>query len=172
MELASVALEALGRLARIDEDLAYLALLTSQGLKPLSRYEKPLTAKSCEDLEALGLCWATHERLTDTGCAVEETVMSRHRELIEVYRTSFAGRPLRIDRRLGLLEGYLFGFPPCCVLAYLDRPYAANDLPAEDQAILFHWACPGCRITPLLVPRYQRALQALQSMASCDKMAS
>lgn len=37
----------------------------------------------------------------------------------------------------------------------LDRP---NDLAPETQAILFHWACRGCRVTPLLVPRYRRAL--------------
>ncbi|MCB9701532.1 MAG: hypothetical protein H6711_06560 [Myxococcales bacterium] len=152
----------LRRLREHDEDLAYLAQLTCVGLKPLSRYERPLNDGLRAELVALGLVQRTCRRRTEEGGEVDETVFSRHTPLLEIYRQAFDGGPLRLSRELGMLEGYLFGFPPCCVSAYLARPYAPNGLDREEQAILFHWACSGCSITPLLLPRYREALAAVR----------
>lgn len=154
----------LRRLRQHDEDLAYLAQLTLGGLKPLSRYERRLTAEQRADLQALGLHWQANTRRTEQGGEVEETIFSRSQALVELYREAFAHSPLRLSRELGLLEGYLFGFPPCCVSAYLARPYAENGLGRDEQAILFHWACPGCSITPLLLPRYRDALALVRGL--------
>lgn len=154
--------ELLSSLRDRDEDLALLAHLTAIGVKPLSRYERPLTDPLRSELIALGLSLGVCSRRTEAGGEVEETVFSRHTALIDVYREAFDDKPLRLSRELGRLEGYLFGFPPCCVAAYIDRPYAPNSLSREDQATLFHWACDGCTITPLLLPRYRDALAVVR----------
>ena len=57
------------------------------------------------------------------------------------------------------LEGFLFGFPPCCVESFTHFGYRPNGLAPEDQELLFHWACPHCRVTPLLLPSYRRVHQ-------------
>ncbi|MEZ4452728.1 MAG: hypothetical protein R3B09_24925 [Nannocystaceae bacterium] len=154
----------LRRLRQHDEDLAYLAQLTISGLKPLSRYERRLTVEHRQELQALGLHWQVNGRRTEQGGEVEETIFSRSPELVALYCQAFADSPLRQSRELGLLEGYLFGFPPCCVAAYLAKPYAENGLGRDDQAILFHWACAGCSITPLLLPRYRDALALVRGL--------
>ena len=51
MELDARAREHLRTLKRIDFELAYLALLTVEGLKPLSRWEKPLGEESLDALQ-------------------------------------------------------------------------------------------------------------------------
>ncbi len=154
--------EILRSLRERDEDLAFLAQLTSTGLKPLSRFERALTDPLRSELVALGLSVASSSRRTEAGGVVEETIFSRHGALLEIYRGAFLGQSLRLSPELGRLEGYLFGFPPCCVAAYIKRPYAPNSLAREDQATLFHWACEGCTITPLLLPRYREALEVVR----------
>ena len=154
--------EVLCALRERDEDLAFLAQLTSMGLKPLSRSERALSDSLRSELAALGLCVASCSRRTEAGGIVEETIFSRHGALLEIYRGAFLGQSLRLTPELGRLEGYLFGFPPCCVAAYIKRPYAPNSLAREDQATLFHWACEGCTITPRLLPHYRGVLEEVR----------
>lgn len=154
--------ELLARLRERDEDLAFLAQLTAAGLKPLSRYERPLNDTLKSELTAFGLSLGTCTRRTEAGGAVEETIFSRSAQLLDIYREAFDNGPLRLSSELGRLEGYLFGFPPCCVAAYIAKPYSPNQLSRDDQALLFHWACDGCAITPLLLPRYREALRVVR----------
>ena len=141
-------------LRHLDFELAYLALLTREGLKPLSRWEKPLADDTLELLRELGLLSRRIIRTVKTGREVTETVFSVSPGYLELYEKRFGGRPIEKSAAAVRLEGFLFGFPPCCVDRFIRRPYAKNGLDPERQKILFHWACNGCKITPLLWPAY------------------
>ncbi len=144
-------------LKAVDFELAYLAFLTQEGVKPLSRWERPLDGEQIAALEGMGLLTARIERTVRSGKHIVEVVLSRSPGCIRTYEAAFARTPIDKSAVTQRLEGYLFGYPPCCVEEYIRRPYAANSLPPEDQKILFHWACNGCRITALLLPAYIRA---------------
>lgn len=150
-------------LKEIDFELAYLALLTSEGIKPLSRWEKPLDNHGLGLLQQLGLLTKQIRRRVLTGKQVIETIFSRSPGYIQLYEQRFANSPIDKSAETQRLEGFLFGYPACCVEQYMRRPYAPNNLPPEDQKILFHWACKGCKITPLLLPAYKRLHNLVES---------
>jgi len=143
-------------LKEIDFELAYLALLTCEGLKPLSRWEKPLDGRGLELLEQMGLLTKQIRRTVKTGKVVSETIFSISPGYIRLYEKQFAGKPIDKSAATVRFEGFLFGFPPCCVDEYIRHPYVKNALPPEHQKILFHWMCKDCRITPSLLPGYLR----------------
>lgn len=142
---------AIRQLKEIDFELAYLVMLTGYGLKPLSRWEKPLDDDAFTLLGELDIASKRISRTVQTGDRVFETVFSRTPGYVEVYQKQFADKPVDKSAQTIRFEGFLFGFPPCCVDAFVRHPYVHNDLAAEDQKILFHWACPNCMITPLLL---------------------
>jgi len=142
-------------LKRIDFELAYLALLTSSGLKPMSRWEKPLSDADLELFQQIGLLAERITRTVKTGKQVVETVFSRLPAYIQLYRRRFADTPIDKSPQTQRFEGFLFGYPPCCIDQYIRHPYAPNDLPEQDQKILFHWPCKNCQLTPTLLPPYR-----------------
>jgi len=150
-------------LKQIDFDLAYLALLTGEGIKPLSRWEKPLDNHALEQLQQMGLLTKQIRRTVQTGKEVIETVFSRLPGYIQLYQDHFADTPIDKSPETQRLEGFLFGYPACCVDAYICRPYAPNGLPEQDQKILFHWACKDCKITPLLLPAHKKFYELVSS---------
>lgn len=143
------------RLRRLDFELAYLALLTRAEMKHLSRWEIHLAEWQRDILKELGLKVAVVPRRVRSGRRIEETIFSPTDGYIEVYLEHFKGKPVDRSPRTQRMEGALFGYPPCCVEHFLRKGYTRNSLPSEDQHILFHWACPSCRVTPYLVPRYR-----------------
>ncbi len=143
-------------LKEINFDLAYLALLTREGIKPLSRWEKPLDSAGLKLLEQLGLLTKEIRRAVKTGKEIIETIFSRLPGYIQLYQERFADTPIDKSPETQRLEGFLFGYPACCVDAYIRRPYAPNRVAEQDQKILFHWACKDCKITPLLLPAYKK----------------
>jgi hypothetical protein len=143
-------------LKAIDFELAYLALLTREGLKPLSRWEKPLDGGGLRLLEQIGLVAKQVHRTVKTGRVVTETVFSVSAGYIGLYESRFGNTAIDKSAATVRFEGFLFGFPPCCVDKYVRSPYAKNALACEEQKILFHWACPGCKITSVLLPAYLR----------------
>jgi hypothetical protein len=146
----------------IDFELAYLALLTHEGLKPLSRWEKPLDESGLNLLQHMGLVTKQVRRTVKTGREVIETVFSRTRACVELYEQSFADTPIDKSSATQRVEGFLFGYPPCCIEQYVHKPYAPNDLADHDRQILFHWACPGCKITPVLLDAYRSIHDSLR----------
>jgi hypothetical protein len=150
-------------LKEIDFELAYLALLTCEGLKPLSRWEKPLDDRGIELLHQIGLLTKQIRRTVKTGKVIFETIFSTSAGYIQLYEKRFAGTPIDKSAQTQRFEGFLFGFPPCCVDEYTKHPYAKNDLNPEEQKILFHWACKDCKITPMLLPAYKSAYNLLNS---------
>jgi len=150
-------------LKKYDPQLAYLAVLTACGLKPLSRWEKPLDQNQLDLMHQLSLQTASVRRTVQNGKEIFETVFSRTPAYIELYQSRFTDSPIDKSAPTQHLEGFLFGFPPCCVDQYTKTPYAKNNLTSGDQAILFHWACKDCPITPSLLPQYQKIHQYIQN---------
>ena len=151
-----------GQLKEIDFELAYLALLTCQGLKPLSRWEKPLDDHGLELLQQMGLLTKQIRRTVKTGKAVVETIFSVSPGYIQLYEMQFAGKPIDKSAEAVHFEGFLFGFPSCCVDEYIRHPYIKNALPPQHQKILFHWACKDCKITAAVLPGYRRIHEYLE----------
>jgi len=148
--------QCLKALKQIDFELAYLALLTREGLKPLSRWEKTLNDHELGLLEKMGLLTKQIHRTVKTGKLVVETIFSVSAGYIQIYENSFGNTPIDKSAQTQRFEGFLFGFPPCCVDEYIRHPYIKNALKPENQKILFHWACKDCKITPILLHGYQR----------------
>ena len=142
-------------LSQIDEELAYLAALTAQGVKPMSRWEKALSDDTLDQLAKLNLSVERIRRSVKTGKEVIETVFGRTPAYIELYRQRFDNTPIDKSAATQRFEGFLFGYPPCCIEQYSRRPYAPNNLSEEDRKILFHWPCKDCRVTPTLLPAYR-----------------
>jgi len=155
--------ECVRALKEIDFELAYLALLTYEGLKPLSRWEKPLDDHGLKLLRKTGLFTKQIKRTVKTGKEVVETIFSRSPAYIQLYEQHFGNRPIDKSAETLRFEGFLFGYPPCCVNQYIRQPYAPNNLDAEDQKILFHWACKNCKITPALLAAYKNVYNLLNN---------
>ena len=162
IQLDASELTALKRLKAIDFELAYLALLSREGVKPLSRWEKPLDRLSLNALHTAGLLTRGIRRKVRSGKGFTETVFARAPAYIEVYAEHFEGLPVDKSAETVRIEGFLFGYPPCCVAQYIRHPYAPNEFPTHKREILFHWSCKGCILTPLLVPLYESVYQRLQ----------
>ena len=139
-----------------QDDLRYLAHLTAAGLKPLSRWEGSFDPGIPAALERAGLRWRTVRRAARSGRSVTELVFSTQTRWLDLYARRFDNRSL--DRAPGdrRVEGWLFGYPSCCVESYLAHGYRPNRLRRRDQRLLFHWACPRCAVTPVLVSQYRR----------------
>lgn len=150
-------------LKNIDFQLAYLAALTSQGLKPLSRWEKPLDRHGLKLLQQMNLLTKQITRTVKIGKKVTEIIFSKTPAYLRLYEQKFANAPIDKSPPTQRLEGFLFGYPACCVDQYIRQPYIPNNLPTQDQKILFHWACKNCQITPLLLPAYKKIFHLLSS---------
>ena len=138
-----------------DFEFYYLAELTRRKIKPLSRLEKPLPDRALAWLRRRGLYTESIVRKTITGKTVRETVFSTSRHYSDMYRKKFNLTCIQKSREDRKLEGFLFGYPACCVRQFTERPYLPGGLNRNDQALLFHWACQVCRCTPDLVPYYR-----------------
>ncbi len=148
-------------LRAVDPQFALLALLTTRGVKLASRWELPLSEEALEALTALGLgSRRIHRRARDRS-EVVETVFSTDASRLEAYAARCEGAAIDKSDETKRFEGRFFGYPECCVEAFICSTYAPNGLPREDQAILFHWACPGCERTPELLERYREAYEAI-----------
>lgn len=156
--------DSLAALKQIDFELAYLVLLTREGLKPLSRWEKSLDEKEIKLLQAMDLQVKRIARIVKTGNQVTETVFSRFPAYLELYANRFENKPIEKDSETQRFEGFLFGYPPCCIEQYILKPYAVNNLEEKDQKILFHWACNNCIITSFLLDFYKKIYIKLENL--------
>ncbi|MCX5638878.1 MAG: hypothetical protein NTX52_14470, partial [Planctomycetota bacterium] len=111
-------------LKEIDFELVYLAILTCEGIKPLSRWEKPLDNQGLELLQQLGLpptetfgglLAKQITRSVKTGAEVIETIFSRAPAYIQLYEQCFGNTPIDKSAQTQRFEGFLFGYPPCCI---------------------------------------------------------
>jgi hypothetical protein len=152
------------RLKIAEFDLLYLALLTKEQVKPLSRWEKKFGPGEIKALKSLGLKTRSIERRLESGQKVDELVFSASGHPIDSYADAFERKPIDHSLQSALLEGKLFGYPECCVNSYAKKGYLPNGLPEDDQRLLFHWACPGCQVTNRLLPGYRSAYEEAQRL--------
>ncbi len=136
-------------------ELFYLIELTKQKIKPLSRWEKPLSEQTREYIRKQGLYLDVISRKTFLRYTIYETIFSTSSHYLDFYRHKFNHSLLRKDNHTKQLEGFLFGYPSCCTNQFIKKPYISNELSKADQSILFHWACKNCRVTPELIPYYK-----------------
>mgnify|MGYP005838947819 CR=1 FL=1 len=141
-----------------DVEFYYLLELTRRNIKPMSRREHPITEEQFEFLKSFGFAVAKVPRMVLNGHWLKETVFGKPR-YVRKYERTFSGTSLTLSPDAQRLEGFLFGYPSCCVRQFIRQPYKTHDLPAEDQEVLFHWACPDCRMTPSLMPYYLQTHQ-------------
>ena len=160
----SVIENSLSALKQIDFELAYLALLTHKGLKPLSRWEKPLEDKELQLLQEMDLLTKRILRTIKSGNKIYENIFSRSPAYIDLYAKRFENKSIDKSPEAQQFEGFLFGYPPCCIEQYIFKPYAVNNLDEKEQKILFHWACNNCKITPLLLNSYNQIFNLLENL--------
>jgi hypothetical protein len=146
-------------LTLLEFDLAYLALLTQNGTKSLSRWEGVVPHGIEEVMDEMGMELAHVRRRLQNGKSTTEFIFSKSEAHLDLYLQRFDGSLIDKSIETQRLEGFLFGFPPCCVESFGHFGYRPNGLEPEDQKLLFHWACPHCRVTPLLLPSYRRVHQ-------------
>jgi hypothetical protein len=147
------------QIPREDFELFYLTELTRRKVKPLSRWEKPLDLSVIEWIKNQGLMVESIPRYTLLGRKIYETVFSASSRYVDYYRKAFSGKQLNQSIHTQKLEGFLFGYPSCCVNAFLQKPYQKNGLRIPEQCLIFHWACPNCRVTRSLLADYRPAHQ-------------
>ncbi|MEA2104699.1 MAG: FlgD immunoglobulin-like domain containing protein [Candidatus Cloacimonadota bacterium] len=145
----------LNNITNLDFQLAYLAMLTEEKLKPLSRWEKEITSSQLKILKQLGLKVNIVPRKLLNGKKIYETVFSSSTRYLDLYLKNFNDQPITFHPHERELEGFLFGYPKCCVKNFIEFGYKKNTIKKKDQEILFHWTCPDCRITPSLIPLYR-----------------
>lgn len=136
-------------------ELTYLSELTRKKIKPLSRWEKPLNNSQYQLLESMGFYIEKVPRKTLSGRKIHETVFSNSSRYVNLYSKKFSGSFINKAPKTQTIEGFLFGYPSCCCSEFIEHPYKPNSLSRYRQSLLFHWACPGCRVTPELLPYYQ-----------------
>jgi hypothetical protein len=128
----------------------------------LSRWEKPLNDAGLQLLRQIGLITSQIRRTVKTGKEVTETIFSVSPGYIQLYWQRFADTLVDKSAATVRFEGFLFGFPPRCVDEFIRHLYIKNTLELQLQKILFHWACPNCKITPTLLPTYQQIYQYVE----------
>jgi len=141
---------------RLGFDLSYLTLLTKRDIKPLSRWEGGISHKKVSALQYLGLKTGVVERKLLNGSTTDELIFSKSSNYLDFYTNRFDKKPIKKDYETKITEGFLFGYPGCCVRNFAENGYTENEYAGNGQEILFHWVCPDCRITPSLLPYYER----------------
>jgi hypothetical protein len=144
---------------KLGFDIAYLALLTKEQVKPLSRWECKFSRQQIKALQHLGLKTDTIDRNLLNGHTTTELIFSASSRYLDLYRRKYHRTPITKDQQTVKTEGFLFGYPGCCVHNFAEHGYTDNQFIGRGQEILFHWACPGCRATPELLPYYVKTRQ-------------
>jgi len=151
-----------------DFEFYYLVELTRQKIKPLSRWEKPLPEKTNHWLRDNGLYVESIPRKTLSGKEVAETIFSTSGNYIDFYQKKFSHTLINKSAESQKLEGFLFGYPYCCVEQFILHPYSKNSLNRNVQSLLFHWACNDCRSTEDLLPYYRQIHNIVSEWYNCE----
>lgn len=159
------------RFKKVDFDLLYLGLLTKEQIKPLSRWEGEFGRTEIRTLKSVGLKTKSVRRPLESGGTSEELIFGKDRGLIGEYVDAFEKKPISYSRESTLREGRLFGYPECCARSFASHGYSPNGLSEDDQRILFHWACPGCKVTPRLLPDYRAAYEEARGVQKAHLLA-
>ncbi|MBN2018530.1 MAG: hypothetical protein JW794_10440 [Candidatus Cloacimonetes bacterium] len=144
--------------------ILFLALLTHRKVKPLSRWEKPLSSQENDVLKKFDLKTESVARYCENGDRIREFIFSRNSNRIHAYLRTFDNTSLRLSPAHRKIEGFLFGYPSCCVENFIHNGYTPNKYIDKEQKLLFHWICPDCRISPSLFPVYRSIFDECQEL--------
>jgi len=148
---------------RLRLDALYLAVLTARGLKPLSRVEYEVADDIRQVWRKLDLHIASCTQFAANGMPVHHWLLASDSHIAKAYRGLFDGSSLdHHTPDLGRAEARYYGYPVCCIEAYIANPHMPSGLSPGEQALLFHRACVGCVASPRLVPAYRAALAEAQ----------
>jgi hypothetical protein len=153
-------------LTKLDFQLAYLAMLTKEQIKPLSRWEKKTSPKEVKILRKHGLKVENVRRKLLNGKHTSETIFSTKSRYIDIYLKNFNNQSIATHQSDREKEGFIFGYPSCCVKNFVENGYTKNPYIGKGQEILFHWVCPDCRVTPSLIPYYQKVHNKCEQLFS------
>jgi len=140
-------------------ELGYLALLTKENIKPLSRWEDRISLSKTQILRKLGLTTRVVKRKLLNGKIKPELIFSQSSRYLDFYANRFDNTYIRKDYETVVSEGFLFGYPGCCTRNFAKNGYSVNNTNIRNQKILFHRVCPDCKITPSLLPYYEKIYQ-------------
>jgi len=121
--------------------------------------EYPVKPDVIHLLEDLGLVIISVIRVAQNGTRITHLILGMEQDLLDQYEAEFDGAVIQPALPwIARSEARYFGFPDCCAEAYIKAPHAPNHLTTEEQSLLFHRACLGCKETPRLIPFYRLAL--------------
>ncbi len=152
---------------KLEEEAIYLGVLTARKVKPLSRLEYDIKGDILNLLFGqlqVGVLSVT--RIAQNGAKIAHWIIGKNfltellkpQSPIEQYVSEFGNAPLTIETASVIRsEARYFGYPDCCAEAYIQDPHFITDYSAEEQSLLFHRPCPGCKATQTLLPRYRAA---------------
>ncbi|MCF7741169.1 MAG: hypothetical protein K9N00_05180, partial [Candidatus Marinimicrobia bacterium] len=146
---------------KLEKEFIYLAHLTEKKVKPLSRWEMDFYSQNIESLHNLGLKTQVVNRYLQNGSKTKELIFSRNNKYLKIYAGHFNNQPITNNYQEKFIEGQLFGYPECCIDNFLENGYSENGFEDQGQELLFYWACPGCKITPDLIPLYREIYESL-----------
>lgn len=155
---------------RLGFELSYLALLTKENVKPLSRWEDGISHAKIKALQKLGLTTRIVKRKLLNGGVTHELIFGQSSRYLDFYSDRFDSSFIKRDYATIITEGLLFGYPGCCTRSFAENGYTGNHHKENGQEILFHWVCPGCEITPSLLPYYQKIYDECKSIFANRKM--
>lgn len=152
----------------LHTEAVYLAILTARNVKPLSRIEYVPERKTLDVFDELNLITEGLTQVTRGGSAVPMTLISNHWYNIAEVRKFFELKPLNLSPKTVRKWGKVLGYPKCCVefFANEETRHSPNNFSAEEQKLLFHWACPDCQITKGLISVYRKIWEEAKILAS------
>ena len=106
-----------------DFEFYYLVELTRQKIKPLSRWEKPLPERTHRWLRRHGLYVEQIPRKTQSGNSLTETIFSTSENYTNLYQKNFSETLINNNSKSQELEGFLFGYPSCCIKQFIRHPH-------------------------------------------------
>lgn len=137
----------LEKLAKLDRRMAALAVLTAEGIKPVSRidsFDGPEKVVG-ELLENMGL----KVEIKTEGCK-SEILFGSNRGL-EAYHGAIG---LKGSERV-YKTGLAFGYPDCCSKYFSEFLAGIRQEKPPKLKPLEHFSCPDCRFSPSLQKKYQ-----------------
>ncbi|HMA62824.1 MAG TPA: hypothetical protein VKP78_09270, partial [bacterium] len=149
---------------KLDKEFIYLAHLTEKKVKPLSRWETDFNAQNIDLLQNLGLKTRVVTRYLQNSRETKELIFSKNNKYIDIYENHFNNQPIKNNYKEKLLEGKLFGYPSCCIKNFIENGYKENGFEGRGQELLFYWACPGCKVTPQIIPLYREIYESLEKI--------
>jgi hypothetical protein len=146
--LLSTGVKPIGKLKRLDKRIALLAVLTVQGIKPVSKidgFEGPDEAVAGL-LREMGL----EVEVEKSGCKTD-ILFGKKKAMGKYHKAeSLKGKEKICE------VGKVFGYPDCCSRFFAEFMMGEADGKPGKKQPLEHFICPGCKESPRLLKKYKK----------------